>query len=216
MLGAVAPEEGTLSLLGFPLWLCPAHRRVVSDSPESGAGTRWRTRTRLGTSPSSAERPSSCSSGSRRLYPPVISGGVALVHPSPAAMSWPLLTARPGASQGRSEVQRPSCKGAAEQQLCSAPVPWPALARIVSDSSLGSVHAADFPVAQWGLGGGRQTCCSGVNPLGGQVVAWVFPKGYTSIPLEMKRGFPAGKSKWRVLPSEAGGSTQAAETTLVP
>lgn len=158
--GAAAPEEGTLSLLSFPRWLCPARGWAMSDSLASGAGTRWRTGTGLGTSPSSAARPSSCSFLPRqpgaRPTPNLWRGGPRA--PFPAVTSWPRLAAGPGASRGRSEVQRPSCKGAAEQQL------QPALARIIRDSSLGSVRAADFPVAQWGLGRGRQTCCSAVNP----------------------------------------------------
>lgn len=48
------------------------------------------------------------------------------------------------------------------------------------------------------------------------MVTWVFPKGYTSIPLEVKRGFPAGESERLLFPCEAGSGAPAAETTLVP
>lgn len=56
---------------------------------------------------------SSHSSCSQRLYPPVISGRVTLVRPSPAVTSQPLLEARPGAGL--------KCKGhAARVQLSSS------------------------------------------------------------------------------------------------
>lgn len=153
---APTPLEGTLSLLSFLWWFCPVHRRAIPDSLERGAGTRWRTRPGLGTSPSAAE--------------PILHTFLLQPEALPTRNLWQGDPCAPfpccdkpataqGSAQGRTEVQRPCCKGAAEQQLCSAPILSPALARIICDSSLGSVHAADFPVAQWGLGRGRQTCC---------------------------------------------------------
>lgn len=60
-----------------------------------------------------------------------------------------------------------------------------------------------------------QPCSRAGNAAEGR---WVFPTGHTSIPLEVKRAFPAGNSERLLFPSKAASAAAAAtaEATLVP
>lgn len=122
--------------------------------------------------------------------------GTALPQPSPSSCSraafpcWDEVAAAARVCQGRCEERGLPWQ---EQQLCSVPcglpVPWPPVLGQRDRPALEHrIHTA-----------GR----------------WVFPTGHTSTPLEVKRGFPAGKSKRLLFPSTAGSGAALVPKALV-
>lgn len=136
----------------FPLLVWPSHL----CSLQSGAGTRWRTGTRL-TQPCALQHPSSrsssCSAGRRSLYhPSPLLGGPGA--PCPAVTSCSRLdSGHPRVALGA----KGSLEAAAGPSAALRPFP-PRSRWVICVPSLGPVQAAGSPV------GPRQSCWTGVNP----------------------------------------------------
>lgn len=97
--------------------------------------------------------------------------------------------------------------GCSWARRCPAPVPAPL--------SRGYLCPVSWPRAGSRLSRGAEAeLLDGSEPTLRTGTHWCSPR---DIPVfAMKRGFPIGKSKWLLFPSEAGGGTQAADTVLVP